>query len=142
MSTKSIVSRKLQNKITTYLAKKKQLAHAESEAKALKAEIDTELDQVAKDNGFVNGKLELLNAKVSVVWNPARLSWIKTGESLKPIDREAVSLLLPAKFVYQDVRVSDLYDAIERGDNALSGLLASKAIWVNQESRYDIKAIQ
>ncbi len=123
-----------------FLAKKAQAAKLETEMKELKVEIDSELDLIAKNNGFANGKLGLPGvAMVSVTMNPAKLVW-SDGKALSVADREGLALLLPSVYVKQDIRVAELAKGVGRGLNEARTILNEKGVRVEQDSRYDIKA--
>ena len=134
-----MVSTKLKNKLTVYLARKAQQAKGEADLKALKAELDTELDQVLTGGAFQNGRLDTGVARVAVMLNPPKLVWDRTGESLSVVEREAVAVILPERYTLHDVRIADVLNAVQRGQDGVAGILADKAIAVEQGSRFDIK---
>ncbi|MFC5408034.1 hypothetical protein ACFPMF_01845 [Larkinella bovis] len=142
MKTTPKFSRKLTENITNYLSIKKQIARLAEQAEALKAQIDTECDMLAKGNRFDNGTLLVPTAGlVKVVMNPPKLIYAANQKPLVPVERAALAKLLAADFRILDVNLPRIKSHIERQDALILAALAGQGVKCVQEARFDVKPL-
>lgn len=120
------------------LRKNAQIKAYQAELEVMKEEAKGLLAEKTTD--FVEGKLTLSNAIISIALNPPKLVNDANGKSLEKEDRLKFAAKLDAKYVVRDVDIPLLLNQ-SWSDATLKRLLKNERIRVEQTSRYDVKPL-
>lgn len=118
----------------------------EKEAKEQKEKLKNELSSICNSvypEYFIENKWELpeVGASINLALNPMKVIDSRTGEGLKPEQRQAIAVMLEDKYCTVDMNVKEIQLSMEI-DKALKTVLKNNHASIIQETRWDVKKLK